>query len=270
MKLLGLGNHNIHTASQMFKSSQMLDFDGEIPEGTHTLLVPTVNLFMKHKAKLEKTKNTVIVFDTPVLLEYLHPIRILDLMAKKASYSFRFKPLSAKEANEAIADTEHVKAVDYKYIDIIPTLLQASQGSILNPILNYLYAIPDTDKRTYHQKLVYTWLRSDKGIEDLHKSVLKFTKQKKVTKGLSRLSTFLVSELANNTRKALVTITEAKALKKPVNFKKIEKDFKVSAFDLKYLLKALRKIELQHTYPDGLDLSHLHRDRKKVAPVKTK
>ncbi len=143
--LYGLGNHNIYQVQEVFRHNakdiklQVLGFDGEVKPKADVILVPTVSLFTKHRKPLNETKAVVFIFDTPVLLEYLKPIQVLDVK-KLASFRYVFTDLH-KDALLATLKSEGSVKVEQSTVDVIPRLLNATFPSIMKPILNFLYSI---------------------------------------------------------------------------------------------------------------------------------
>lgn len=242
--LFGIGNTNIYRVSTIFRESlpdvklQILGFEDDVKPRAGAILVPTLKLFVKHKKALEATNASVFVFDTPVLLDYLVPIKLLD--AKKAS-SFKYKlyELSPSDVKEAVASKEKIK-VSSKAIDVIPRLLGETLPSVMKPIQTFLYTVPNTEHRVFYTKEILHFFASKKtSVEDLRASLISLSKQKKSFSALDKILEFLSEGSSKNTKAVVVKVLKAKAKGKSVNVEKIATEYQVSSYDVKYILSAL-------------------------------
>lgn len=228
---------------------QTLGLSDEVKKKSDFILISTTHLLVKHAHALRKSNAVVIVFDTPMILEYLRPITLLDVQDKKLSYLYTFKPLEyasfAATMDAMRAQEGHVKLVREKF-DVIPTMLGAQLSTILNPIQDYLYGVRDTDKRLHYQKYIYTWLVSGADTKTLQKGLMKLIGGDKVPVAMARMIEVLGQENFTKMRNAFKEAFEAKVTtdgkkKKAVNANALSKKYGVDPFDIRYTLKALRK-----------------------------
>lgn len=244
--LFGIGNTNIFKVSTIFKENlpdvklQILGFEDSVKPRANAILVPTMKLFTKHKKALEQTNAAVFVFDTPVLLDYLEPIKLLD--AKKAgSFKYKLYELSASDIVEAVKAKGKVK-VSSKSIDVIPRLLGDTLPSVMKPIQTFLYSVPNTEHRVFYTKEILHFFASKKtSIEDLKASLISISKQKKSFSALDKVLGFLTEAGAKNTKAVVVKVLKAKAKGKSANVDKLCTEYKVSPYDVKYILSALSR-----------------------------
>lgn len=231
---------------------QSLGLSDEPLKKADVILVATVSHFLRKLPLIERTKAVVFVFDSPILCEYIKPITLLDVMAKKQSYVYNFKPLEsvtfAAAMREAL-DGGKVK-VERKSIDVIPTMLGEQLSTVLNPVQDFLYGVRDTDKRLHFQKAIYTWLVSGSSAAVLKKRLIELQGIKagaKLPVAMTRLiaeletDTFVRSKAAFKEAFAGNIEEEEGTKKKAVNYKKLGKKHGVDTFDIRYTMKAIRK-----------------------------
>jgi hypothetical protein len=217
----------------------LLGFEEAWPEEIKgVVVVPTVALFLQHLPQLIRSKAVVFVFDTAVLLEYVKQMPILDLLEKRQSFMYRYKPLDGHEVVRLIvaARTErtHVE-VSKQDVQVIPTLLGATKSSLLTPILNFLYSTKNTNQRTDYQRAIYGWMRADRPITAL-------TEQLPEGKATNLLIEFLVNdEVGKNTVTAVREMVATRASGKQVNIDKLAKKYDLASFDLRYLQTTMQK-----------------------------
>ncbi len=276
--ILGISNNNIFGVYQTIKNCvdnlddkeqakyrvQSLGFSEAPKSGATIILVPTVARFLKQIDALNASNAIVLVFDTPVLLEYLKPIKLLDCK-KKASYLYQFVELTTDKLMTTINTgfTGKRMQVESQTIDVIPTILNSVHGSILNHILTFLYSVPNTDKRYQYQNIIYSWIQSQDDVDHLEIKLKTLMKKKSV--GFTKFIEYMKSDITANTRAAIKEIFELKAKKKPIMYKRISSVHQVNEFDLKYLLKAIRKANNFIDYGEGHPLEEMFNTRKKTA-----
>jgi len=255
-KLFGVTNNNIAHLSHHIRAFrdllspekkkklrvQILDFEEKVRDTVNVLLVPSITLFNNNLRDINDSNAVVFVFGPPVRCEYLYPITLLDVQQKRNSFTYLFVPELTYEIVEKALLTglrsPNTTIVDQRALDVIPTLLDETKGSIMQAIMSYLYKVPNTDKRQWQQSLIFSWLLSDYDEEQLYLA-LGTTKNK----NLDKLVAFFNSELGMQSRAALKEVTELRRLKKPVIYKSMAKKYpKLDMFDLRYALKVYKRI----------------------------
>jgi hypothetical protein len=215
--------------------------------------VPSVALFQQRFEHLVKAKAVIILFDSAPLLEYIKDLPIFDLATKHVSYQYRFKDLDSDSVLKQLVHSYKAKQhidITTQDLELIPTLLNQTQSSLLSPMLTYLYAIPLAD-RSQARSLFYKWLTLDKTVDDLM-ARLPGNKQ------ASNLRNWLDSETGVSTHQAVRTLWQLKQQAKPVNTAKIAKQFNLAEYDLTYLLIAINKEQLTKVTPLGKTLETIH------------
>ncbi len=244
--LFGLGNTNILTVSTMLKENlpdakvQILGFEDSVRPRAGVILVPTLKLFTKHKKALEAANATVFVFDTPVALEYVEPIKLLD--AKRvAAFKYKLYDAAVSDVVGATQTKEKIRAT-LKPVDVIHRLLGDTLPSVMKPIQTFLYTISNTEHRSAYTKQILHFFASKKtSIEDLNASLISISKHKKSFAALDKVLDFLEEPSAKSTKQVVITVLKADARSKSVNVEKLCEEYKVSSYDVKYILSALRK-----------------------------
>lgn len=240
--LYGLGNHSIFHVQRTLKEHnralklQTLGLATSVKPGAEVILVHTVTNFNRKRKDLNASDAVVIVFDTPVLLETLDPIELLD--AKRiAPLRYAFTPFSKEELLTRLNVSGNVTA-QRQEVDVIPTLLNSTFPSIMKPMLTFLYSIPNTDKRIdYRFQLLRYLIKPKISMKDLRKSLIALSRQKETSTNLDELLDFFTTEQVANTRKVLGAIRKAKKAGHPPRIDKLCEEHRVSAFDVKYIQK---------------------------------
>jgi hypothetical protein len=252
-QLFGVANNNIYHVESLLHQYQkahgklkvqIVGF-GKLPnKEAQVMLLPNVKMLSDNLKVIQKSKAVVLVFDCPVLCDYLKPITLLDVAKRSPSYKYVFKPLEYEDfethLRRALRVKERVK-IDKSYIDVIPKLLGEQLSSVLNPIMTFLYRIRDTDRRQDYHKLIMEWLVSGAPTKDLRKIVMGMGDFKREPKAMTTLIDYFEDEGAANARIALKEAMDAKSAKKPVSFKKLSKKYQIDPYDIRYTLAVLRK-----------------------------
>lgn len=255
--LYGIGNTNIFNTLNMLKKIdsslkiQTLGFEDSVKPRANVILVPTVSLFLKRKNLLEESSSSVFVFDTPVLLDYLKPIEILDAK-KSTSFKYKLYELQESQLRDALSEKRKIK-IKKEDIDIIPSLLNSTIPSIMKPIQTFLYSIPNTENRLFYNKEILSFFKSKStSTKDLRKSLILLSKQKKSFKALDKLIDFLNEDSVVNTKNVILKVLKYKKNGKAPNIDKLSSDRSVSAYDVRYILKASSSHDRSFThYPKG-------------------
>ncbi len=244
--LFGVANTTIFRVSTIFKEQlmdvrvQILGFEDNVRPRAGAVLVPTTKLFLKHRKSLERTNASVFVFDTPILLDYLSPIKLLD--SKKAG-SLRYKMYDLDPADVATAiASKNTSTITCGNNDVISTLLGATLPSVMKPIQTFLYSIQDTEHRNYCSAEILHYLASSKTkLSDLGTSLILASKQKKTSPALERLMTFLEEDTTKQTKKVVTHILRTQAAGDTSDVDTLCCEARISAYDVNYILHALGK-----------------------------
>lgn len=273
--LLGIGFHNpLHTEVLLESfcenngvTSMFLNF-GDDPKpiktkGAVVYLVPSVAKALRHQEFFEREDCHVIVYDDPTKLEHLG-CDILDVNGKPHSYEYIKAPLTRSLLETKL--TEYLKGrktsntvFNKETLALLPTLLDEVEGSLTQHLLGIFYNINVPDQRYTITKYILEWVLSSK--QDFKAFEKKMKEMKVSGNGLTAFVDFLKSEEGGRAMAALKYIAEQKSKGKTVNFKKVEKDFSVAAFDLKYFLKQARYQDAVR-FPE-LTTNEIHASRKK-------
>lgn len=247
--LYALTAHNIDFAQQALNklkdcpkvSVLNLDHKIEAPNTqSHVLLIPTVQVLKRNARVLNDCPNiVVIVFDAPVLCKEIGA-EMLDIEKQTLDYKFTYRRLEHRDVNHAVkAALNGPGGVKIKKatIDMSTKLLKRVYGSILGKFLTFMYKVPDTDKRQELQRLVFAaWWNND--MDSLRKAL-----EKRYAKNAAAQEFLAHLDAADGTAflAAVQRMRELREAGKPVPYAKLSKDFKVSAYDLKYYAKGLQK-----------------------------
>lgn len=184
------------------------------------------------------TDSIIFVFDNPVILEH-YGVEIIDLQTKKNSYSYVYKALDYNTVVTTIKNGMKNKSISlpaHTNFDILPKLLNSVTGSITQNILSFIYSVKETDNRPQYINRIVSWLMTpNTTVSDLADDFSGMS-----TKAVATLVEFLNSEHGINTKKACECLAISKSKNKPVSYSKLQEDFHVEPYDLKYLLRYYR------------------------------
>jgi hypothetical protein len=264
--ILGVANHNVgyveqflhpHSKSKGYKFG-VVGFGQKFPKSKDVVCVLSLHELKKNLKFLNKKSNqqVVILFDAPVHLEYVKNLKMLDVKPKKRSFCYSFMPLSKPDLTHSVSqalnssDTLKISIEDLK---VVPTLLNETLPSILNPIQTFLYRIKNPEKRLEYQKLIYVWMVSRETVDDLMARL----KVERKTQGIRDFEEALRSKECSKTRKAVRAALEAqlptendaddkKTKKANKSYQKLAQKYGLDIFDVKYCIQAIRRFTQTH------------------------
>lgn len=254
--LLGVGQYSPHQIYDMLSKHhdvKLLQFDARMEKPTSkrvVLLCPTLALFNANREILNQCpKASVIVFDTPVKLEYLKPIELLDVASRKTTFIYKFKEIDPRMLRRIVDKPAKVN-IDERIIKIIPRLLRQSHDSFTAMILNFLSRIPNSEYKEQMKLMVYSHLSENKTTElaDLLEEKYKRSELVKVfikqlRDGKADSFAAALNEMASGLKgRRKLKAEDAEAKLKATNYKKLSKVHGVSKFDLTYASRYLSKI----------------------------
>lgn len=244
--LYGLGNHSVYSVRKTLRGHskdlrvQVIHSECRVDQTADVLLVSNVSNFLRVRKELNASNAVVFVFDTPVLLEYLKPIVLLDVK-KRASFRYSYVDLRAETLIRALSEKTTKITVESFTIDLIPKLLEGTFPSIMKPVLTFLYTIPDLEKRLLFRFQILTYMMNRRvGADDLKQTLIELSRQKKSYRALDDLIDFLTTDSVKATRKVLRKVSKAKKQGKSVKIDKLCEEYKVNSFDVRYVSKAFQ------------------------------
>lgn len=173
--------------------------------------------------------KSVILIDSPVFCCNYTNINIVDAIRKK-KFCFTFLPLTLQVLKDAFLGDLYPE-VEKHQIDVIPTLLKDMPSSVLHHVQTFLYKIADVDKRSRYQYEIFCCIRDGKAL-----NTLEWTKAK-------NCATLLEWESSAEGQNSFALL--GKALNSKIrDYDKLEKEFNVAKFDIRYALMAIRKSEV--------------------------
>ena len=272
--LFGVANHNIFQVGSLLRQHYsdspdlkptMCGFQQE--PSSKIVLIPTISQLLTNLPMLERADCVVFVFDAPVLLEYLTPIELIDVIPNKVnSFTYRYKAIHLGDIVDridgALRSKKHI-TIEQATLDVIPRLLGETKSSVLAPILNFLYSVSDTDRRLSYQSIIYAWFSTSQSTEELETHLYSVSKRKKRSGAIDKLIAYLDSEAGLIARAAVADINELRKAKKVVNYKSLSTRHNIAEFDLKYLVKAMRKATSIQDSIAGTTLDDIFKSRKK-------
>lgn len=260
--IFGVANHNVgyveqilhtHSKDQGYKFG-VVGFGEKLSKSKDVLCILSIQELKKNLKVLNKKDNqqVVLLFDAAVHLEYVKGLKMLDVKPKKRSFCYSFIPLTAPDLIDNVSsalESEKKTKVSVEEIKVIPTLLNNTLPSILNPIQTFLYRIKNPEKRLEYQKLIYVWLASNEDVS----SLMSRLKLERKSKGSKSFEEALQSKQCGRTRKAIraalisklpIDEDSTKKSKKAgsaSSYKKLAHKYKLDIFDIKYSVQIIRR-----------------------------
>ena len=250
-RLWGAVNHSPIQVLQFCNSLSERNFEGRLlsqiimPEDVRMssfndnahiwIVVASATLELLKEKRVNMSKATIIIVDNVVLATQYTGIKLLDCKQIR-SYQFKFIPLDAEMVmglrGEVGGDLIELDSVR---VDILPALLNAQPPSVLNPVMTYVYTIPDTDKRTKYLTDIFNCIQTQT-------SISKLDWFKADNKKMSDLNDWLESPIG---KKACIDISNALNKVKPTDgdkeFKELSEEFGVAKFDINYAVLFIKR-----------------------------
>lgn len=236
---------------------------GDVYNGKSKVVVcVTLATFLKNLSAFQDSKAVIYLVDSPLLCDTLQPITFLDC-EKHTNFKYTYRRLDPNTVRDSLLtglSSEHFK-ISQNTLDLIPTLLDATVPSILTPIQQFLYAVPDAERRAEYKSVIYQWLLKGEKVSALADEI------KRVSGGRLTERHKRILEFFNGEGHKLVTIMNdirlGKEKKKAVNYKKLCKQHGIAKFDLKYLMQSIKKSGMSFEPYDALEVAKERKVRNK-------
>jgi hypothetical protein len=197
-------------------------------QSLYPVVFHTASMFMRTYNRFKTKRVVALVIDNPYAIQYELGLSMAGATFTKNSILFsQFTEKDMKALLiEAKEMTEPLTFVRMPY-SITTEVLKLYGASSLSALQTFLYKIKDVESREFVSKTVKMWMRTDATFAVLEPKLKKYIPLKSI-EGLKAIV---------NT-KAMRTFREAvrKVAAKPELLQKIAKDYKLAAFDIKYLL----------------------------------
>ncbi len=209
----------------------------------YPVVVLSVPNFLRIHKRLKSKKVCVFIVDNPIQLDSIGAI-ILGC-TKVRTYLYRFFPVKSQDIKLAIESCgKDPIEFELKKTSVIHDLMKAASGeSIMSPLQTAFYLVKNLENRTNLQDAVFGWLASkvdDSKVKKVLANIDNRLVTEKVTE-LMKLDQFI--RLRKATSQALVAAKDVKLDKEgevakfKMNVQKYANKYKVSTFDLSYVIK---------------------------------
>jgi hypothetical protein len=177
--------------------------------------------------------HNVFLLDSPVFCSNYRNIELLDVVSKTRSFKFVFRPLEVSDIVTALKSPGASIDTVRDKVDIIPHLLADTPASALHYIQTFLYSVPDVDKRSRWSHDLFLSIEKGTPFKDL--DWFKPTNQKH--------RAFLEWSESEEGQKILAALHSAVniASRSTADLKRLEREYGVSRFDIRYSLLTIRK-----------------------------
>ena len=208
----------------------------------YPVVVLSVPNFLRIHKRFKSKRVCVFIVDNPIQLESVGAI-ILGC-SKIRTYHYRFFPVQSQDIKLAVESCDkNPIEFELKKTSVIHDLMKAASGeSIMSPLQTAFYLVKNLENRTNLQDAVFGWLAS-RVDESKVKKVLANIESEEVT---ARITDLMKSDQFIRLRKATGHALEAAKgvkgekegeAKFKFNVQKYANKYKVSSFDLSYIVK---------------------------------
>lgn len=202
------------------------------PTGIAQPLMPVIfnsgSTFLRTNLKFKNTKVVAFVCDNPIVLT--RNLKLPLIGAETTKRSITFSKITEDTLKEILIDCTYretpLDILDHKYKPV-DEILKLYEQSDLSRIQTFLYKIKEVENREKVSKLVKTWLLTSAPFSKIEGKLQKEIKHHTV----DILKSMLTQSSVDNLRRAIRKVKTGK-----LSILKAAKLYKVSAFDLRYLL----------------------------------
>lgn len=212
------------------------------------LMICSATALQSARSRLERIKRGVLlVVDSAAQCSQLGNAIHLDLVEQKPSFRAKYRRITQRRVSRimdrCIQRQQKPRPIEINKIDPVTALIEQQLSSILNPISSFLYTVRDPDDRKKFQRLVYGWLISERKPRWLLNKAMRMGGYTKIPKALAGLVETV--EQGDKPRKAFRELMRLKHEGKPINYKRISRQYQVSTFDLRYTMSVITSLRLK-------------------------
>lgn len=197
-------------------------------QSLYPVVFHTASMFMRTYHRFKAKRVVAFVLDNPYVIQ--HELGLSMVGATFTKNTILFSQFTEKDMKavliEAKEKTEGLTFTRTPY-SLTTEVLKLYGASSLSALQTFLYKIKDVENREFVSKTVKTWMRTDATFAVL---------EPKLRKTIPMKSIEALKAIVNT--KAMRTFREAvrKVAAKPDTLQKVAKEYKLAAFDIKYLL----------------------------------
>lgn len=216
--------------------------------------------FLNNLSTLNSNKfrgKPVFLFASVLRMNEIKPIHVLD-NHRINDCTFSLEKTNRLAVSAAMFDKAEDVRVARPTEDFLAQLIKDSkEGSLLSPLMTLIYMLPSTSQNTVKLK-IFEWLITDKPVKALQASLANVRRLPDDV--AAKLYDLLTSEIAQEYRRALEYVVGRRDAKKPVSYKAVLKEFKVTRYEIKYIMHVL-KLEPKATAEKGKTLNEMYYSR---------
>jgi hypothetical protein len=197
-------------------------------QSLYPVVFHTASIFMRTHKRFVSKRVVAIIIDNPYVLHHEMGLTLVGATFTKDSILFsQFTHLDLKQTLINCKDKREPLEFTRTPYSMTTDVLKLYGASSLSALQTFLYKIKDVESREYVSKTVKNWMRTDAAFSALEPKLKKYIPMKSI-EGLKSIV---------NT-KAMRSFREAvrKVATHPETLQKVAKEYKLAAFDIKYLL----------------------------------
>lgn len=192
------------------------------------VIFQSASVFLRTQRKFGKSRIVALVLDNPYALQ--HELGLTLVGATFTKRSILFSQFTERDLKQLLVSCkDKTEPVTYARVPFSLTreVLKDYSASSLSELQTFLYKIKDTDNRDFVSKIVKKWMVSSQPFNVLEPKLKKYVQ----VKGVESLKKIINTPTMQTFREAV-----RKVAANPEKLAAVAKEYKVSAFDIKYLL----------------------------------
>jgi hypothetical protein len=197
-------------------------------QSLYPVVFHTASMFMRTYKRFVSKRVVAIIIDNPYVLHYEMGLTLVGATFTKESILFsQFTDKDLKQILISAKDKTEELTFTRVPFSLTTEVLKLYGASSLSALQTFLYKIKDVESREFVSKTVKNWMRSEATFAALEPKLKKYIPLKSIE---------ALKAIVNT--KAMRTFREAvrKVAAKPESLQKVAKEYKLAAFDIKYLL----------------------------------
>lgn len=215
---------------------------------THAVLFPGLRELHAWAPMMEKAPFVGFVHDSPLMLNEITGLSLLDTHPEGNGFSFRLSPLDLRPAEGLLRASvarkgTHAQLHILKQIDLIATIIdQEREGQFLDKYNAFLYRCTGAAARNAIRKAIVLHLFGYWTVAQMTTLVYRYIPARGLAMVVyTEMLAWLASSDGQKLRAALAEIRQAKGNEAAINYTSICKRHKVDRYELRYLTLLLRR-----------------------------
>jgi hypothetical protein len=221
--------HKLGVTFGVVRQGKLVRVQGRMEkQSLYPVVFQNAALFLRTYRKFGKSRVVAFVLDNPYTLQ--HELELMLVGATFTKNSILYSQFTEMDLKNVLLTCKlrhspmHFQKHPYS---LTQQVLKDYSASSLSGLQTFLYKIKDSESRDFVSKVVKKWMTEDEDFSVLEPKLKKFLQ----LKAIETLKTIINSPTMKTFREAV-----RKVAANPAKLQTVAKEFKVNAFDIKYLL----------------------------------